>query len=48
MDLNRWSELHVYYTLTGMAQDMQSIRQLAKRWLEQGTACAKPESIAEL
>jgi hypothetical protein len=48
MDLNRWSERHVYYTLTGVAQDMQSIRKLARGWLEQGHACARPESIANL
>jgi hypothetical protein len=48
MDLNRWSERHVYYTLTGVAQDMQSIRKLARGWLEQGQACARPESIANL
>ena len=48
MDLNRWSERHVYYTLTGVANNMQSIRQLAKRWLEQGQACTRPESIAGL
>ena len=48
MELNRWSERHVYYTLTGMARDMESIRRLARRWLEQGHACAKPESIASL
>ena len=48
MDLNRWSERHVYYTLTGVAQNPQAIRRLAKRWLDQGQACAKPESIANL
>ena len=48
MDLNRWSERHVYYTLTGVGQSMESIRKLARRWLDQGHACAKPESIAEL
>jgi hypothetical protein len=48
MDLNQWSERHVHYTLTGMARNMESIRKLARRWLEQGHACAKPESIAAL
>ena len=48
MDLNRWTERHVYYTLTGAARDMESIRKLARRWLDQGHACAKPESIAGL
>jgi hypothetical protein len=48
MDLNRWSERHVYYTLTGVARDMESIRKLARNWLDQGQACAKPESIEGL
>ncbi len=48
MDLNRWTERHVYYTLTGAARDMESIRKLARRWLEQGHGCARPESIAAL
>ena len=48
MELNRWSERHVYYTLTGMAHDMESIRRLARQWLQQGMACAHPESIAGL
>lgn len=48
MDLNRWSERHVYYTLTGVGDSMESIRSLARRWLEKGKACAKPESIASL
>jgi len=48
MDLNRWSERHVYYTLTGVGESMESIRKLARRWLEHGHACARPESIASL
>jgi len=48
MDLNRWSERHVYYTLTGVGQNWEQIRQLARRWLEQGKTCATPESIAGL
>lgn len=48
MDLNRWSERHVYYTLTGVGKDMEGIRRLARRWLEQGRSCARPESIAVL
>ena len=48
MKLNRWSEKHVYYTLTGLAQDIESIRRLAKRWLDQGDYCARAESIAKL
>ncbi len=48
MELNRWSEKHVYYTLTGAAHDIEAIRRLAKRWLDQGDNCAQPESIANL
>jgi hypothetical protein len=48
MELNRWSERHVYYTLTGVGQDLEGIRRLAKQWLDKGADCAKPESIASL
>ena len=48
MELNRWSEKHVYYTLTGMARDVEAIRRLAKSWLDQGENCARSESIANL
>jgi len=48
MDLNRWSERHVYYTLTGVGKDLESIRRLAARWLGKGKACASPQSVAEL
>jgi hypothetical protein len=48
MELNHWSERHVYYTLTGVARGLESIRHLAKQWLDKGAECAKPESIASL
>jgi len=48
MDLNRWSEKHVYYTLTGMAHDVEEIRRLAKRWMDKGDLCARPESVVNL
>ena len=48
MDLNRWTERRVFYTLTGVGEDFESIRLLAKRWLDQGGACASPESVAAL
>lgn len=48
MKLNRWTERHVYYTLTGMSHDFQSIRSLARRWLDQGDGCAHPGSVASL
>jgi hypothetical protein len=31
-----------------VGQDIESIRRLAKRWLDQGAGCARPESIASL
>jgi len=48
MELNRWSEKHVYYTLTGVSNDLEAIRRLARRWLDHGDQCARPESIANL
>jgi hypothetical protein len=48
MDLNRWSERHVYYTLTGVGRDLESIRRLAAQWLGKGHACANPQSVANL
>jgi hypothetical protein len=48
MELNRWSERHVYYTLTGMAENVDQVRGLAKSWLDQGTNCARPESVEHL
>ena len=48
MDLNRWTERHVYYTLTGVGRDLDSIRRLARQWLDMGHACARPESAADL
>ena len=47
MEHNRWAERHVYYTLTGEAK-IWSPFAVARRWLEQGHACARPESIAGL
>ncbi len=48
MKLNRWTERHVYYTLAGMSRDLESIRKVARRWLDQGKQCATPESVATL
>lgn len=48
MELNRWTERHVYYTLTGVGRNLDSIRRLARQWLDKGTDCAKPDSIADL
>ncbi len=48
MELNRWTERHVYYTLMGVGHDLESIRKLARRWLNKGVDCARPASIANL
>ena len=48
MDFNRWTERHVFYVLLGSANDWNTIRRIGRKWLDQGTDCASPESIAHL
>jgi hypothetical protein len=48
MDLNRWTARRVYYVLLGSAKDWDEIRRIGRKWLDQGPACARPESIANL
>lgn len=48
MNLNRWSERHVYYALHGVGRDFESIRRIARQWLSKRSMCARPESIADL
>lgn len=48
MDLNRWTERRVFYTLTGVGKNVESIRLLAKTWLDQAGACASPQSVVQL
>jgi hypothetical protein len=48
MDFNRWTEQHVFYVLLGSANDWEAIRRIGRNWLDQGTNCARPESIANL
>ena len=48
MDFNRWTERHVFYVLLGSARDLNSIRRIGRSWLDQGSGCARPESIANL
>jgi len=48
MDLNRWTERGVFYVLLGTARDWDEIRRIGKTWLDKGTECAKPQSIANL
>jgi hypothetical protein len=48
MELNRWTERHVFYTLTGVARDEATVRSIARRWLDKGSECANPVSVADL
>ena len=46
MELNRWTERRVFYVLLGTARDWNEVRRIGRRWLDQGAACARPESVA--
>jgi hypothetical protein len=48
MEHNRWSEKHVYYTLSGVARDMETIREVGRKWLDKGSQCTTPESVEDL
>jgi len=48
MELNKWSESHVFYTLSGVAKDIKTIREIGIKWLDQGELCASPESISKI
>ena len=48
MELNRWTEKRVFYALQGVGKDFESIRAVAKAWLEKGAQCATPESVEGL
>ncbi len=48
MELNRWTAHRVFYVLLGAARQWDDVRRIARRWLDKGTACARPESIADL
>ena len=48
MELNKWSESHVFYTLSGVAKDIKTIREIGRAWLDQGELCSSPESIKTL
>ena len=48
MEHNQWTERHVFYQLLGVGKDCESIRRLARQWLDQGEKCAAAESIADL
>jgi hypothetical protein len=42
-----WTE-HIYYTMTGVGSDLESIRRLGRQWLDKGQVCARPQSVANL
>ena len=44
----RWVGGRVFYCLHGVERDFQSIRQVSRRWLDNGTNCARPESVKDL
>jgi hypothetical protein len=48
MELNRWTSDRVFYVLLGTADDSDAIRRIGRNWLDKGTDCAQPQSIAEL
>jgi hypothetical protein len=48
MELNRWSEQHIYYTIQGVGGDFASIRKLAKQWLQTGRNTANPDNAGGL
>jgi hypothetical protein len=45
---NRWTAQRVFYVLLGGARQWDEVRRIARKWLDKGTACARPESIADL
>lgn len=48
MELNRWTERRVFHVLLGSADDWQEIRNIGRKWLDLGTNCTQPDSIAGL
>ncbi len=48
MGLNRWTARRVFYVLLGAARDWDDLRRIGRSWLDKGTGCARPESIANL
>ena len=43
-----WNRRGVFYTLMGVGSDGESIRSVAKRWLDKGRDCADPGSVSDL
>jgi len=48
MEHNRWTAGRIFYVLLGSARGWDEVRSIARRWLDKGMGCARPESIADL
>jgi hypothetical protein len=48
MEHNRWTARRIFHVLLGAARDWDEVRRIARKWLDKGAACARPESIADL
>jgi hypothetical protein len=48
MELNRWTERRMFHVLLGAARDWAEVRRIGRSWLDQGSACSRPESIAKI
>ena len=48
MQFNRWTEKHISYVLLGAATSWSEIRRIGREWLDNGAACAQPESVGRI
>jgi hypothetical protein len=48
MELNKWSEKHVFHTISGVAKDIKTIRGIGRKWLDQGELCLSPVSVGNI
>ncbi len=48
METNRWTERRLFAVLLGAAKDEAEVGRVGRAWLEQGSRCMRPESIARL
>lgn len=48
MELNQWTEQNVFCVLLGAASNWNEVRRIGLSWLNKGTDCTQPESIAGL
>jgi len=38
----------MFHVLLGAARDWNEVRRIGRSWLDQGSACSRPESIAKM